>query len=175
MNFRTFAFAAAWLALGFAQSLLAADEPNPVGFPKKGEPGGGIGAVRIWYADSAWHLRTSTEDSVGDKDKLMVFTGSVRCEDKMKVDGYKLETGKGQTADMIFPHADGKGFDFRFATFGSLDQADFTAGPKGKKLKFQIAIDGEKAQTSRILIGEDGVHPEKAEFTLPAQVMVEKK
>lgn len=169
------AFGVAVLALGLVQVVRGADVPNPVGFPKKGDPGGGVGAVRIWYADSTWHLRTSTEDSVGDKDQLMVFTGSVHCEDKMKVDGYKLETGKGQTADMIVPHADGKGFDFRFATFGALDQADFTVGPKGKKLKFQIAIDGEKAQTSRILIGEDGVHPEKAEFTLPAQVMVEKK
>ena len=80
MSLRKPAFVVAYFALGFSQVLLAADAPNPVGFPKKGDPGGGIGAVRIWYADGAWHLRTSTENSVGKKDKLMVFTGSVRCD-----------------------------------------------------------------------------------------------
>ncbi len=168
MTLRTAAFASAFFALGVLQVVLAADPPNPLGFPKKGDPGGGVGAIRIWHADGKWHLRSSTENSVGKKDKLMVFSGSVRCEDKIAVEGNKLENGKGKTSDSVTPHADGKGFDFRFATYGATDQADFTVADKGKKLTFKLLIDGEKAATGRVIIGEDGEHPEKAEFTLPA-------
>lgn len=169
MTLRAAAFAGGFFALGVLQVVLAADPPNPLGFPKKGDPGGGVGAVRIWCEDGTWHLRTSTENSVGKKDKLMVFSGSVRCEDKISAEGNKLEKGKGKTADSFTPHADGKGFDFRFATYGATDQVDFTVGEKGKKLTFKLLIDGEKAATHRVVIGEDGGHPEKAEFTLPAR------
>jgi hypothetical protein len=165
MKHYIFCTATLFVALGHVS---AADAPNPIGFPKAGDPGGGIGAIRIWYADNAWHLRTSTENSQGKKDKLMVFTGTVKCEDKITVDGKKLEKGKGKTADTLTTHADGKGFDFRFATFGALDQADFTIAAKGKILKFKLMIDGESAAVDRIIIGEKGDHPEKAEFTLPA-------
>ena len=30
----------------------------------------------MWYEDGTWHLRTSTENSEGKKEKLLVFTGS---------------------------------------------------------------------------------------------------
>jgi hypothetical protein len=173
MSFRKVAFLVAFFALGLAQVLLAADAPNPIGFPKKGDPGGGIGAVRIWYADGVWHLRTSTENSIGKKDKLMVFTGSVRCDMKLtSAEPNKLENkgnGKGKTADSFTVHQDGKGFDFQFKTYGATDQIDFKPPDKAKTLTFKLFIDGEKAATSRIIIGENGGHPEKPEFTLPAQ------
>jgi hypothetical protein len=169
MSLRKPAFVVAFFALGFSQVLLAADAPNPVGFPKKGDPGGGIGAVRIWYADGAWHLRTSTENSVGKKDKLMVFTGSVRCDAKMTVEGKRLEKGKGKTSDRLVPHADGKGFDFEFRTYGAIDEAEFKVGEKAKTLTFKLFIDGEKAAAHRVIIGENGDHPEKSEFKLPAR------
>lgn len=168
MTRRTAAFASGCFVLGVLQAALAAD-PNPVGFPKKGDPGGGVGAIRIWYEDGTWHLRSSTENSVGKKDKLMVFSGSVRCDGKLTVEGNRLEKGNGKTSDSFTPHADGKGFDFRFATYGATDQADFKIPDSGKTLTFKLLIDGEKAQTHRIIIGADGAHPEKNEFKLPAQ------
>jgi hypothetical protein len=168
MSLRTIAFASGCFPLGLTQLLLAADPPNPIGFPKKGDPGGGIGAVRIWFDDGKWHLRTSTENSIGKKDKLMVFTGSVRCDVKMTVEANRLEQkGKGKTSDGFTVHADGKGFDFTFKTYGAIDQVDF-APEKGKTLTFKLMIDGEKAAPNRIVIGENGEHPEKNEFTLPA-------
>jgi hypothetical protein len=168
MTLRTIAFAGGCFALGLMQVVLAADPPNPVGFPKTGDPGGGVGAYRIWFADGTWHLRTSTENSIGKKDKIMVFTGSVRCESKMTVEGNKLEKGKGKTSDGFTAHADGKGFDFTFKTYGAVDQADFKVPDKAKTLTFKLLIDGEKATTMRIIIGEKGEHPDKNEFTLPA-------
>lgn len=171
MTFRTIAFASGFFALGLAQALIAADAPNPIGFPKKGDAPGGIGVIRIWFADGQWHLRTSTENSVGKKDKLMVFTGSVRCDSKMTVEAYKLENkgnGKGKTSDKFTPHADGKGFDFEFKTYGAVDQADFKLTDKAKTLTFKLFIDGEKAAIHRILIGENGDSPAKSEFTLSA-------
>jgi len=158
--------ATAVLSLAMGLLLLAADPPpNPVGYPKKGDPGGGIGAVRIWHADGAYHLRTSTEDSAGTKQKLMVFTGTVRCEEKLTSEASKLEK-----ADKFILHKDGKGFDFHFETHGAIDQVDFTPAANGKTLKFKLLIDAKPAETHRILIGAEGVHPEKAEFSLPAQV-----
>jgi hypothetical protein len=74
------------LSLTVCPLVFSADPPNPVGYPGKGDPGGGIGAIRVWYADDAWHLRTSTEDTSGKKDKLMVFTGTVRSEGKVKAE-----------------------------------------------------------------------------------------
>jgi hypothetical protein len=168
MTLRTAAFGVAFFALGLVQVLLAADPLNPIGFPKKGDPGGGVGAIRIWYTGGKWHLRTSTENSIGKKDKIMVFTGSVRCDSKLTVEGKKLEKGKGKTSDTLTPHADGKGFDFQFKTYGAIDEAVFKAAEGGKTLTFKLQIDGEKAATIRIIVGENGEHPEKNEFTLPA-------
>ena len=168
MTLRSAAFAVGCFALALAPAAPAADPPDPVGFPKVPDPGGGVGVFRVWYADGTWHLRTSTENSVGKKDKLMVFTGGVRSDVKMTVEGNKLEKGKGKTSDSFTPHADGKGFDFRFKTYGATDQADFKVADGAKKVTFKLQLDGEKAPTIRILIGEKGDHPEKAEFALPA-------
>jgi hypothetical protein len=156
------------LALIGANFVYAADPPNPIGMPKKGDPGGGIGAFRIWHADGKWHLRTSTDDTTGKKEKLIVFTGSVRCETKITAEGVRLEKGNGKTADTITPHRDGKGFDFRFATYGAIDEALFTIADGGKNLKFKLQVDGKDAPANRILIGTNGDNPEKPEFTLPA-------
>jgi GH43 family beta-xylosidase len=166
--------ALAVFAVASVQAARAADPIDPVGFPKKGDPGGGVGAFRIWFADGEWHLRTSTENSVGKKDKIMVFTGSVRTEAKMTVEGNRLEKGNGKTSDSFTVHADGKGFDFTFKTYGAIDQVDFKVPEAAKALKFKLLLDGEKAPTIRIIIGADGAHPEKNEFTLPAHPKKEK-
>jgi hypothetical protein len=174
MTFRTTVFAVGCFALGLVQVAIAADVPNPVGFPKQVGPGG-VGVVRVWYEDGTWHLRTSTDNSEGKKDKLMVFAGSVRGDTKLSVEGSKLEKGNGKTSDAIVPHKDGKGFDFRFATYGAVDQTDFKVEGKAKTLKFAVQIDGEKAPVKRIYIGAEGQHPEKPEFTLPAVPATPKK
>ena len=167
MKLRTIGFAVGFFALGALQVVLAADPPNPIGFPKKAGPGG-IGVYRVWFEDGTWPVRTSTENSEGKKDKLLVFAGSVRGDAKLTVEGVKLEKGNGKTSDRLVPHADGKGFDFRFATYGATDQADFKVDARGKTLKFTFQLDGEKAQTTRIFIGSESQHPDKSEFSLPA-------
>ena len=166
MRLRHFILAIGFFCLLCLQGLLAA-EPNPIGFPKAPDPKGGVGAYRIWYEDGAWHLRTSTENSEGKKDKLMVFTGSVRCDSKLTVEAKGLEK-RGKTADTLTPSADGKGFDFEFKTYGVKDEAVFKVADMAKSLTFNLKVDGEKAPTIRIIIGEKGDHPEKNEFTLPA-------
>jgi hypothetical protein len=159
--------AAALFAASLSAVALAADPINPVGFPKAGDPGGGVGCFRIWYEGDTWHLRTSTENSVGKKDKIMVFTGTVRSDGKMAVEGSRLEKGNGKTSDGFTPHADGKGFDFTFKTYGAIDQADFKI-TGGKAVNFKLLIDGEKAPALRVIVGEKGEHPPKNEFALPA-------
>lgn len=143
-----------------------ADEPNPVGFPKDA-PRGGVGVYRVWYADGAWHLRSSTEDSGGKKDKLMVFAGTVRCDGKLTVDPKALES-RGKVGDRITPAADGKGFSFEFKTYGATDEAVFKVADKAKTLTFDLKIDGEKAPLYRIVVGAAGGSPEKNPFKLPA-------
>lgn len=170
MRLRTAPFALAALALGLMQAaLVAADPPNPLGFPKGPDPGGGVGVFRIWYADGAWHLRTSTENSVGKKDKLLVFTGTVKCDAKMTIEGKKLEKGNRKTSDSFTPHADGKGFDFEFKTYGATDEVVFKVADRAKKLNFKLLLNGEKPPALRVMIGEKGEHPDKSEFSLPAQ------
>ncbi len=166
MKLRRAACGVAFFALGLVPVLLAADAPNPIGFPKKGD-GGGDGVFRVWYADGEWHLRTSTENTAGKKDKLLVFSGTVRCNDKMTVEGKFLEK-KGKTGDSFTPHADGKGFDFQFKTYNAIDEVVFKVGEKAKSVTFKFTFNGEKAPTQRIVIGEKSEHPEKHEFTLPA-------
>ena len=168
MSFRVVLFAVLVVCVVGAT---AADDPpkpiNPIGYPKKVVGGGGVGVARVWYDGGVWYVATSTDDSEGKKEKLLVFTGSVRCEDKITVEGKKLEP-KGKTADTLTPHKDGKGFDFRFATYGAVDQAEFRIAEKGKTLKFKLMLDGEKMHPNRIAIGAESKTPAKEEFTLPA-------
>jgi hypothetical protein len=160
------------LASSLNKTASAADPaptPNPIGFPKK-SPGGGFGTVRIWHDAGVWHLRTGTDDSEGKKDKQIVFSGSVRCDDKISAEPIRLEMGKGKKADSFTMHNDGKGFDFRFATFGAVDQVDFRVTAKAKSLQFKLMLDGKRIDISRIAIGANSEHPAKDEFSLPAQV-----
>jgi hypothetical protein len=143
-----------------------ADEPNPVGFPKD-EARGGVGAYRVWHDGTAWHLRTSTENSSGKKEQLMVFAGSVRCDGKLTVEAKALEK-KGKTGDTLTPATDGKGFDFEFKTYGAVDEAVFKAADGAKALTFKLKIDGQPAPPFRVLIGAASAHPDKNEFKLPA-------
>lgn len=141
-------------------------DPSPFGFPKE-EARGGVGAFRVWYDDGAWHLRTSTENSTGKKEVLMVFTGSVRCDGKVTAEPVKLEKGGGKTADKLTPSADGKGFDFDFRTYGAVDEVVFRAAATAKALTFKLKIDGQPAPPFRVLIGAKSDHPDGSDFKLP--------
>lgn len=144
-------------------------EPSPFGFPKEGAAGG-VGAFRIWCeADGSWHLRTSTENTAGKKEALMIFTGSVRCDGKMTTEAVKLEKNGGRTSDTLTPTADGKGFDLDFRTFGATDEVKFTPAATARTLTFKLKIDGQPAPPYRILIGAKSDHPDKSEFKLPAR------
>jgi hypothetical protein len=142
-------------------------EPSPFGFPKEGAAGG-VGAFRVWYDDGAWHLRSSTENSTGKKDVLMIFTGTVRCDGKLPAEPVKLEKGSGKTSDTLTPSADGKGFDFDFRTYGAVDEVMFKPAATARTLTFKLKIDGQPAPPFRILIGAKSDHPDKNEFKLAA-------
>jgi hypothetical protein len=165
MRFPHFAVAIGVCGLTCLPGVLA-DEPNPFGFPKE-DARGGVGTYRIWYDGGAWHLRTSTENSSGKKEQLMVFTGSVRCDGKLTAEAKLLEKS-GRTGDSIKPTADGKGFDFEFKTYGATDEAVFKVAASAKTLAFKLKIDGVKAAPFRIVIGATSVHPDKSEFKLSA-------
>jgi len=165
---RLVVFTAVFLSLD-----LSAAEPNPIGFPKVEDPKGGIGAFRIWHEDGKWHLRTSTENSEGKKEKLLIFTGSVRCDGKLTVDAKSLEKA-GKVKDTIQPTADGRGFDFDFRTYGATDEAIFKVPDSAKTLTFKLKVDGENVPPIRILIGAKGERPEKSEFKLPANPKTKK-
>jgi hypothetical protein len=171
MSRRACALASVSVVLILAPVIVAADPPNPVGYPKKVDTGGGDSSIRIWYEDGTWHLRTTTEGSTGkkDKDKVTVFTGSVHCEGKVTTEAKKLEAGAGKHSDAIVPHANGKGFDFRFQTRPGTDEVAFKVAGPGKTLTFKLQVNGQKALPDRIFIGANGEHPEKNEFKLPAR------
>ena len=171
MSRRACALASVFAVLVLARVGVAADPPNPIGYPKKVDTGGGDSSIRIWYEDGTWHLRTTTEGSAGkkDKDKVTVFTGSVHGGGKVTTEAKKLEAGAGKHADAIVPHADGKGFDFRFQTRPGTDEVAFKVAGPGRTLTFKLHVNGQKALPDRIFIGANGEHPEKNEFKLPAR------
>ncbi|MFO0796852.1 MAG: hypothetical protein U0804_05200 [Gemmataceae bacterium] len=143
-----------------------AADPYPFGFPKE-DARGGVGAFRIWHADGKWHLRSSTENSTGKKEVLMVFSGTVRCDGKLTVEPAKLEA-VGRVADTLKATADGKGFDFEFKTYGGTDEAVFQPAATARTLTFKLKIDGLPAPPFRVLVGEKSDHPDKSDFKLPA-------
>jgi hypothetical protein len=150
-------------------ALALADDLDPVGRPKQFEKGK-QNAFAVWEEDGTWNLRTSAKAGEKGKMKRMEYTGRV------KVNGDKLIAGdlqglekkaKAKDADWIEMHADGKGFDFQFATFSSnTDGVTFKVGPKAESVTFKLLTAGDN-DPKRILIGKNGVHPEKAEFTIP--------
>jgi hypothetical protein len=142
----------------------AADTPDPAGKPKQFVPGKGP-AVAVWEDKGMWNLQVTWKD---DNKSRVVFTGRVVVEgDKYTGDYGSLEKAKGADADYVRPHRDGKGFDFRLTQSSVVAIGlDFTVGPAATGVKFKVLIDGTE-DPKKILIGGKGVHPEKAEFTLP--------
>lgn len=117
----------------------------------------------IWCENGVWTLRTTSKKDAG----RVVFSGNVRVTgDKLFGDFRALEKAKNaKDADWVVNHPDGKGFDFRFATFGGTDGVTFKVGPKAESLTFKLLVNGDD-DPKKVLIGKKGVHPKKAEFTL---------
>jgi len=157
------------ILLAFAVSIGSAadDVPDPFGRPE-GFKEGKQAMYALWYEKGEWQLRTTSKDKGKDSEKV-TFSGRVSIEgDKVVGDFKKLEKAKkGKDADYILVFRDYKGFDFQFATYGKTDDVHFKAGEKAKSITFKLLIDGKEDPKS-ILIGKKGLHPDKAEFTMPA-------
>lgn len=144
-------------------ALASGDEPNPVGRPKKFTQGKRA-MYGVWNDDGIWRLRMT-----GKKDVKVIFTGVIRAQgDRLIGEWQGLEKAdKAKNADWIFPHTDGKGFDFRFVVFGKTDGVNFKVGPKAESVMFKLLVDGDD-DPKKILIGTEGKYPDKGDFTLPA-------
>ena len=125
-------------------------EINPVGQPKKFDAGKDH-LYAIFYQDGAWHLRTTCK-----KGEKTVFTGRVRVE------GGKITGGdyqgldrarKGKDADWVFHHADGKGFDFRVATFGKVDGINIKLAKCGSLREAMRMIAVARTHHMQVMLG----------------------
>ena len=135
---------------------------DPHGKPKAFDAGKKE-AYAVWFDNNKWHLSVTTHKK--DRD---VFTGTVRANrGRILGDFKKLEKGRPDAADWIFPHRDGTGFDFRFVNVGKLDTVVFQASPDATELAFSLLIDGG-AHPDRVLVGRRNVRPPAVPFTLPA-------
>lgn len=138
---------------------------DPFGKPT-GFKAGRESAVGIWY-DTYWHVNLTT-----NKKAKVTFTGSVRA-DKGKLVGVYDELDKGNKAvagDLIFPHKDGGGFDFRFTNGGGVDSLRFKLDPAATKVTIAVQLDGVAAP-GRVHIGKASKSPTAVPFSLPAHPM----
>ena len=146
----------------------AADEKKPIiaeGRPDKFTAGESV-MYAVYIEDGVWNLRTTSEKGKDNKPGArVVFSGSVRAEgDKIHGNFKALEKSKtAENADFVVNHKDGKGFDFKFATFGGTDGIKFTVGEKAESLTFKLNVNGDD-DPKKIFIGKKGFHPKKAEF-----------
>jgi len=157
------------MLVGFTAINAKADDlPHPFGKPE-GFKAGAKTMYALWFEKGEWHIMTTSKDK-GKNTEKVTFTGRISIEgDRVLGDFKKLEKlKKGKDADYILLFRDYKGFDFLFSTYGKVDDVQFKGGDKAKSIKFKLLIDGKEDPKS-ILIGKKGLHPDKAEFTYPAQ------
>lgn len=141
----------------------AVEALSPFGKPKAFKVGKQA-AIALWY-DDYWHFNITTNKKSKD-----TFTGSVRA-DKGKLIGVFDALDKGNKAvasDLLVPHKDGGGFDYRFTNGGGIDALRFKAAPEATTLTVTVMLNGQPAPQV-VLVGRDGKHPEKVPFALPAQ------
>ena len=159
--------------LGMGLVAVAADKDPPTtsdvktyGQPKQFDQGKDD-LYALWYADGAWHLRTTAK---GEKGHKAVFKGRIQIEGGKITEGnfQGLDKAKlAKNADWVVPHPDGKGFDFSFATFGATDGIDFKVSKDATAVSFKLLVNGGD-YPQRVLIGMKSQHPEKIPFSLPA-------
>jgi hypothetical protein len=102
---------------------------------------------------NGWNVRVST------KEKLHRFHGFIVGDNNLK----NVKATKTEWTDRLRHKEKRAAFDFYVN--GGADGIDFNAEP-GTCVRFFLMIDGKAADTQRIFLGKDGVHPEKSHFKL---------
>jgi hypothetical protein len=149
--------------------VVGADAPNPTGRPKQFEKGKHT-TFAVWESDGVWHLRTSTKTPAKGKAQRVRFSGTVT------VNGDKILNGefqglekkpKAKEADFVYVYPNARSFDFQFSTESTnVDGLTFKVGPKAESVTFKLLTAGDD-DPKRVMVGAKGVHPAKAEFTIP--------
>ena len=145
---------------------------DPIGQPDAFQKFYGKGAMSaIWFDpdDKHWHLRVTSPQAQKRADRK-AFSGRVRIDgDAIRLKAQGLDkTKRVKSADWVFPHSDGRGFDYNFATFGMADGIDFQTDKATKEVTFTLKLGGAELP-NRVLIGKKGYAPDKIPFTLPAR------
>jgi hypothetical protein len=109
----------------------------------------------VWQDEkgSGWHLRMST------KDNLHRFNGFISGDADLK----NVKSTRTEWSDRL-KHS-GKRAAFDLYVLGVADGIDFQVAGNGC-VRFYLLIDGKPADASRINLGKDAAHPEKAHFKL---------
>ncbi|CUH95235.1 putative secreted protein [Propionispora sp. 2/2-37] len=109
----------------------------------------------IWHDDDGLHLRTTT------KYRSHIFSGILHTDGRFTdVDGVRLEDN-----DRYKVKQGGHTIDFRFDTSGGADGIDFKVSG-GKKVEFELYMDGHRISPYKIYGGEDNWHPESNRFKI---------
>jgi hypothetical protein len=178
--------------VGFGVALLAvlmparaADrETVAVGRPAAFEEGKRT-MVAVWYERDEWHIRATS------KGGTEVITGKVTIQGG-KLSGGNLEgfeqgppppkpgrNGRVSPAqqrkfeqadkktDKIAIYPDKTGFEVRLVNYGKTDGLNFKVTDKAKSVTFNFRIGGDD-NPKQVVLGADGVHPDKFPFVLPA-------
>lgn len=109
----------------------------------------------IWHDKDGFHLFTTT------RGQRHVFTGVIRT------DGGRIEfkSRGAESNDRYRLDRNRDALSFRFDTRGDVDGVDFRV-IGGKRVNFDLYMDGKKIDTQEIYIGGEGWHPGRSNFTL---------
>lgn len=127
--------------------------------PAEGTPdnfrAGSTRGYAIWQDREGVHLVVST------KGRPHTFTGTIKTDGKIyAIDGDYLEKG-----DKLKLSRDREKLNFKLSTAGATDKIDFKVND-GKRLNFDLYIDGQPIDENDIYIGNEGAHPGDNKFTL---------
>lgn len=140
-----------WITLA-GSALAAAPELN--GVPQEYRPGNSRGYF-IWQDRDGIHVRTTTAG------RGHVFSGVIRTDGQFyNVRGVRQEAG-----DFSRVNRDRDDITFRFRTTDGVDGVDFRI-KEGKRLAFDLFIDGHRIDPREIYVGRRGWHPEHSIFTV---------
>jgi hypothetical protein len=126
--------------------------------PVEGQPayyGGNDKGYFIWHDGDGMHLRVQGS-MMG-----MVFSGTIKTDGTfVDVHGNKLEYG-----DHYWLDNDNNVIHFKFTNAGGIDGLSFKVFG-GEHLRFELAINGNKAHPNDIHLGSEGWHPASNHFQL---------
>lgn len=141
--------------LVFTGSVFAASWSPDFGKPRALEAAKNQGYY-IWQDKNGIHLRTTA------KGGTHVFRGIVQTNGQF-TDINKSQLEKNDTFKLVNPFKNK--IEFRFNTANGVDGFDFNVAD-GKKVQFELFIDGQRISSDKIYIGEDNWHPETNKFKI---------